>query len=113
MRSVKKKPDDVLDEVPERKEAIEFACRAAPHLQRIERGRHLAGDILARPYSQTLRALLASYGSALAPCGLPRPQPAGRHAAAAARARDDMAALHSEVYAARLAVTSVREAGKP
>jgi hypothetical protein len=83
----------------------------------------LTGDVLTRGHFQTLGALLASDGPApdlfaamtslqftLVPYGLPRPQPAGRHAAAAARAGDDMAALHSEVYAARLAVTSVREA---
>jgi hypothetical protein len=86
----------------------------------------LTGDVLTRGYFQRLGALLASDGPAqdlfaamerlqftLAPYDHPAARPTGRHAAAAARARDDMAALHSEVYAARLAVTSVREAGRP
>nr|WP_011265246.1 hypothetical protein [Streptomyces sp. FQ1]AAX51351.1 unknown [Streptomyces sp. FQ1] len=89
-------------------------------------GDAVAGDVLTRSYFQMLGARLASDGDAkdlfdtmeslrisLVPYGRPEPQPTGKHAAAAAKARDDLAALHAEVSTARYAVTSARDGGKP
>jgi len=90
-------------------------------------GDKVTGDILARSYFQTLGARLASDSTAkdlfdsmeslrytFMPYGSPQPEPGtGKHAAAAAKARDDLIELHVEMSAARYAITSAREAGKP
>jgi len=89
-------------------------------------GDAVTGDILARSYFQMLGALLASDGDAkalldrmeslritLMPYGRPQPEPTGKHAAAAAKARDDMTALSVDVGAVRYQVTSARDGGNP
>ncbi|MFD9033327.1 hypothetical protein ACFVZW_19565 [Streptomyces sp. NPDC059567] len=88
-------------------------------------GEAVTGDILARSYFQTLGALLVSDGAAkdlfdrmeslritLAPYGRPQPEPTGKHAAAATKARADLIELQVEVTNARNAVTNARDGGR-